>query len=86
MLGALECVDYVIVFPEPRPDVALQLLQPDIHCKGAEYAPPLGKPVPEMATVAAYGGRIEFLPYVDGISTTEIIRRIGQMKSLPTRE
>jgi rfaE bifunctional protein nucleotidyltransferase chain/domain len=76
VLSSLECVDYVIVFPELRPDAALLRLKPDVHCKGAEYAPPLGKPIPEMATVSSYGGRIEFLPYIGGISTTEVIRRI----------
>ena len=75
VLCALACVDYVLIFPELRPDASLLRLKPDVHCKGAEYAPPHGKPIPEMAVVASYGGRIEFLPYSDGISTTELIRR-----------
>jgi len=78
VISALDCVDYVMVFPELRPDAALLRLKPDVHCKGSEYAPPHGKPIPEMATVASYGGRIAFLPYSDGISTTELIRRIRQ--------
>jgi rfaE bifunctional protein nucleotidyltransferase chain/domain len=78
VLGAFSCVDYVIIFPELRPDAALLRLRPDVHCKGAEYAPPHGKPIPEMATVASYGGRIEFLPFSGGISTTELIRRIRE--------
>ena len=36
-----------------------------------------GRPVPEAATVIANGGRIEYLPLVPGISTTELIRRIS---------
>jgi D-glycero-beta-D-manno-heptose 1-phosphate adenylyltransferase len=78
VLSALTCVDYVVVFPELRPDAALLRLRPDVHCKGAEYAPPHGKPIPEMETVASYGGRIEFLPYSGGISTTELIRRVRE--------
>jgi rfaE bifunctional protein nucleotidyltransferase chain/domain len=78
MLSSLACVDYVVIFPELRPDAALLRLKPDVHCKGAEYAPPHGKPIPEMETVASYGGRIAFLPYSDGLSTTELIRRIRQ--------
>jgi rfaE bifunctional protein nucleotidyltransferase chain/domain len=78
VLNALECVDYLIIFPELRPDAALLRLKPDLHCKGAEYAPPHGKPIPETETVASYGGRIEFLPYLGGISTTELIRRIHE--------
>lgn len=73
---ALNCVDHVVVFPELRPNAALLRIKPDVHCKGAEYAPPHGKPIPEVEAVASYGGRIAFLPYSDGISTTELIRRI----------
>jgi rfaE bifunctional protein nucleotidyltransferase chain/domain len=76
LLAALECVDYVVVFEEQTPEAALSRLRPSIHCKGAEYAPPGGKPVPEARVVASYGGRIEFLPLVPSISTTELIRRI----------
>ena len=76
MVCALECVDYVLIFEEPTPEVALAKLKPDIHCKGAEYAPPHGRPVPEADLVRSYGGRIEFLPLVPGISTTELLKRI----------
>jgi len=48
-----------------------------VHCKGAEYAPPYGKPVPEAATVLGYGGRIEYLPIVPGVSTTDLVGRIA---------
>jgi len=78
MLAALECVDYVLVFDEPTPAAALARLQPDIHCKGAEYAPPHGRPVPERAVVEGYGGRIEYLPLVPGVSTTELLKRIRE--------
>ncbi len=78
MLAALECVDYVVIFDEPTPEAALARLQPDIHCKGAEYAPPHGRPVPERAIVEGYGGRIEYLPLVPGVSTTELLKRIRE--------
>lgn len=76
MLSALECVDGVIVFDEPTPEVALARLRPDIHCKGAEYAPPHGRPVPERTVVEGYGGRIEYLPLMPGLSTTAMLKRI----------
>lgn len=76
MLSALACVDHVVIFDEPTPEHILQELKPDIHTKGMEYAPPNGRPVPEAATVISNGGRIEYLPLVPGISTTELIRRI----------
>ena len=76
MLAALECVTAVIIFDEDTPVESLVKLEPDIHCKGAEYAPPHGRPVPERATVEAYGGRIEYLPLVPGVSTTDIVARV----------
>ena len=76
VLAALECVDYVVVFDEPTPEAALARLRPDVHCKGADYAPPHGRPVPERAVVEAYGGRIEYLPLVPGVSTTDVLKRI----------
>ena len=38
------------------------------------------KPIPEAALVESYGGRVCFLPLLEGLSTTELIRRI---QSLP---
>jgi len=77
LLAALECVDYVVVFDEPTPEAALARLRPDVHCKGADYAPPHGKPVPERPVVEGYGGRVEFLPLVPGLSTTDLGRRLA---------
>jgi rfaE bifunctional protein nucleotidyltransferase chain/domain len=76
LLAALECVDAVVLFGEDTPIAALERLRPEVHCKGADYAPPNGKPIPEAAVVAAYGGRIEFLPLAPGISTSELERRM----------
>ncbi|HVS38443.1 MAG TPA: adenylyltransferase/cytidyltransferase family protein [Gemmataceae bacterium] len=78
LVAALECVDRVVLFDELTPEAALARLQPDVHCKGADYAPPHGKPIPEAAVVAAYGGRVEFLPLLPGVSTTDLVRRIQE--------
>jgi D-beta-D-heptose 7-phosphate kinase/D-beta-D-heptose 1-phosphate adenosyltransferase len=81
VLAALSCVDHVLVFGEPTPEPILALLKPDIHCKGADYAPPNGKPVPEAGVVAAYGGRIEYLPLLPEVSTTDLVRRVQERSS-----
>jgi rfaE bifunctional protein nucleotidyltransferase chain/domain len=78
MLAALECVDHVLLFEEPTPAAILERLQPDVHCKGAEYTPPHGKPIPEAGVIAGYGGRIEFLPLVPAISTSDLVSRIAR--------
>ncbi len=76
LLAALEPIDYVLAFDEDTPEAVLGALQPDIHCKGADYAPPNGKPIPEAKLVASYGGRIEYLPFVEGRSTTSTVAKL----------
>jgi rfaE bifunctional protein nucleotidyltransferase chain/domain len=78
ILSALACVDYVVIFGELTPETALSRLEPDVHCKGADYAPPRGKPIPEARTVESYGGRIEFLPWFAPTSTSDLVRRIQE--------
>jgi rfaE bifunctional protein nucleotidyltransferase chain/domain len=75
-LAELACVDRVVVFEEDTPEAALARFQPDIHCKGTDYAPPHDKPIPEAALVEGYGGRIVYLPLSPGLSTTELFRRL----------
>jgi phosphoheptose isomerase len=77
VLSAIEVIDHVVAFSEATPAEVLGQLKPDIHCKGSDYAPPNGAPIPEAEIVRAYGGRIEFLPLVDGISTTGIAARLS---------
>jgi rfaE bifunctional protein nucleotidyltransferase chain/domain len=79
VLCGLSCVDYVVLFDEPTPEEALARLKPEVHCKGADYAPPGGKPIPEAALVASYGGRVEFLPLVDGLSTSALLERVRRL-------
>lgn len=76
LLAGLACVDAVVIFSEETPEVSLARLKPDVHCKGADYAPPHGKPIPEAAVVAAYGGEIRFIPLVPGRSTTGTLEKI----------
>jgi len=77
LLAALGCVDAVIVFNELTPEVSLARLRPEIHCKGADYAPPHGKPIPEAKIVESYGGQVKFIPLIPESSTTRLIERIA---------
>jgi rfaE bifunctional protein nucleotidyltransferase chain/domain len=78
ILAALACVNYVTLFDGDSPAPVLAALQPHIFCKGADYAPGSGKPLPhaEVEAVNAYGGEIAFLPLIPGNSTTSVIERI----------
>jgi D-beta-D-heptose 7-phosphate kinase/D-beta-D-heptose 1-phosphate adenosyltransferase len=76
LVASLECVDGVLIFDDPTPEAILGELRPDIHVKGAEYAPPHGRPVPEAPIIASYGGRIEYIPLLPSVSTTAILERV----------
>jgi D-beta-D-heptose 7-phosphate kinase/D-beta-D-heptose 1-phosphate adenosyltransferase len=78
VLAALGCVDHVLIFGEDTPVEVLARMRPDVHCKGADYAPPSSRPIPEAEVVRAYGGRIAFLSFSPGVSTTDIVQRIEQ--------
>lgn len=80
ILAAFECVDFVVLFDEISPAATLAQLRPDFFCKGADYAPPNGKQLPqdEVDAVESYGGEIVFLPLVPQNSTTSIVNRIQQ--------
>jgi D-glycero-beta-D-manno-heptose 1-phosphate adenylyltransferase len=78
MIDALRGVDYVIVFAEPTVTPLLELLRPDVHCKGTDYTP---DSVPERATVLAYGGRIAIVGDPKDHSTRDLIGRISSQSS-----
>ncbi len=73
VLCALECVDYVVLFDESSPEQLLREIKPDIHTKGADYTIDT---LPEAKAIMENGGRIEFISFVQGISTTSIIEKI----------
>lgn len=73
ILCALSCVDYVIIFDESSPEKLIAEIQPDVHTKGADYTV---ETLPEAKTILSYGGKIEFIPFVEGKSTTSLIAKI----------
>ena len=70
VLAALAVVDWVVAFPEDTPERLLQELRPDVLVKGGDYA------VAEVVgadIVASYGGDVQVLAHVEGVSTTGIV-------------
>lgn len=79
VLAALACVDAVVIFGEDTPCEVLARLRPEVHCKGEDYAPPSTRPIPEAEIVRGYGGRVAFLKFVPGASTSDLLRRLKGM-------
>ena len=70
MLAGLECVDYVVIFPELTPIELLPELKPNIHVKGGDYKL---EQLVEREVVEAHGGKVIVGLNVPGKSTTNLI-------------
>ncbi len=75
ILCALECVDYVVLFDESSPVDLLCEIKPDVYTKGADYTI---ETLPEAKPVMQNGGRVEFISFVEGKSTTNVIKKIEE--------
>jgi rfaE bifunctional protein nucleotidyltransferase chain/domain len=73
ILAALECVDYVMIFPELDPVQFLKELRPDIHVKGGDYR--LDQIV-EREAVRSIGAELRLIPGAPGKSTSNLIELI----------
>jgi D-beta-D-heptose 7-phosphate kinase/D-beta-D-heptose 1-phosphate adenosyltransferase len=80
VLEALECVDAVVVFDEDTPVDAIRRLRPDVWAKGGDYA---GADVPETPVLAEWGGVAVALPYLEGRSTTRLVRTATERAAPP---
>ena len=75
LVAALRCADAVVIFPEPTVTPLLELLRPDVHCKGTDYTV---DSVPERETVRAYGGRTAIVGDPKDHSTRDLLRAIRE--------
>ena len=73
VLDALRAVDAVTIFGEPTAEELIAMVRPDVYVKGGDYTL---ETLPEAKIVKEYGGRVEFVPLVEGRSTTNVIERI----------
>jgi len=72
VLASLECVDYVVIFPEDEPKELIGEIIPDVLVKGADWA----HYVSGREVVEANGGKVVLADMVQGRSTTNTIKRI----------
>jgi rfaE bifunctional protein nucleotidyltransferase chain/domain len=75
VMAALAATSLVTWFDEDTPLELITLIKPDILVKGGDYD--MNK-LAETQVVQAYGGRALALPFVDGYSTTALVRKIRQ--------
>lgn len=75
LVAAVRGVDYVVLFGDDTVERLLQLLRPDVHCKGTDYTVDT---VPERAVVRAYGGRIAIVGDPKDHSTRDLLKKIAE--------
>lgn len=73
LMAALESVSLVTWFDEDTPLELITELKPDILVKGGDYD--MAR-LAETKVVEAYGGKALAIPFVDGYSTTALVRKI----------
>lgn len=74
ILAALRSVTYVTIFDEVSPRRLIAQLLPDVLVKGGDYA--LDE-IHGREEVEAAGGRVVSLPFVEGVSSSAILKRIA---------
>lgn len=73
VLAALESVSLIAFFDDKTPVSLLSRVRPDIYVKGGDYDM---ESLEETALTRSWGGRAVAIPFVDGYSTTSLVRRI----------
>jgi D-glycero-beta-D-manno-heptose 1-phosphate adenylyltransferase len=75
VLAALDCVDFVTIFPAMRAIEVIKALRPAIYVKGGDYTLESLDPE-EVAALQDAGAEIKTLPLVPGKSTSSLIERM----------
>ena len=72
-MAALEAVDLIVPFSEDTPLDTVLALRPDVLVKGEDYR---NREVVGGDEVRSWGGTVELVPMIEGVSTSELLRRI----------
>jgi rfaE bifunctional protein nucleotidyltransferase chain/domain len=73
LVGALECVDYVVRFSGPDVGTIIESLRPHVQAKGTDYSEDT---VPERGQVRTYGGEVRIAGDPKDHSTRDILALI----------
>ena len=73
VIAALESVSLVTFFDEDTPVALIGELRPQVYVKGGDYDM---RQLEETRVVEGYGGRARAISFVDGFSTTSLVKKI----------
>jgi len=75
VLAALECVDFVTIFPEVRATQFILAAQPAIYAKGGDYTSE-SLNAEERAALQKLGAEIRIIPFEKGYSTSLLLEQL----------
>ncbi len=75
VLAALECVDFVTIFPEMRATQFILAAQPAIYAKGGDYTSETLN-AEERAALQKLGAEIRIIPFEKGYSTSLLLEQL----------
>jgi D-glycero-beta-D-manno-heptose 1-phosphate adenylyltransferase len=75
VLAALECVDFVTIFPEMRATEFILAAQPAIYAKGGDYTSETLN-AEERAALQEVGAQIRIIPFEKGYSTSLLLKQL----------
>lgn len=73
VVAALECVSWVTLFDEKTPCELLRRCRPEFYVKGGDYDM---EALEETRLMRSWGGRSLAIAFLEGYSTTALVRRI----------
>ena len=81
MLQSLKCVSLVFIFENENLAKEITALKPDIYVKSGDYSLQTLNP-DERKALETVGSKINFVPHIDGFSTTNIIKNLSNYTDL----
>jgi len=78
IIAALEAVDVVVIFEEDDPLALVKAILPDVLVKGDDY---LTENIIGADIVIENGGEVRTIGFVEGYSTSKLIRKIKKLNS-----
>lgn len=73
LLEAIDAIDYIVLFEEDTPQQLIETVIPDVLVKGEDWK---DKKVIGSDIVCAHGGCVKLVKLREGLSTTQIIKKI----------
>jgi len=72
VLSALSMIDYIVLFQEDTPYELIRAVRPDVLVKGADWKK-------EDIVGNDIAKDVRTIPFIEGVSTSEIIRKIKEI-------